>query len=383
MRVVHAFRGLHDYLRELVNSEADHSEVHVLVSKADLPILAGLKTNIHVHCTEMPRVRSPLNAIRLPQLASFIRQINPDIVHLQSGIVWECGLMLARRRFPIILTVHDVTNHPAWGWVLPRTPDFLTARAIRSADAVIVHGESCREMLLRLYGEKGRTPRVYSVDHGVISHYGIGSARLVVPPGEGNILFFGYLQKNKGLEYLAEAHTILRPHVPGLSTVVAGAASDQAYYRRLLGKTPGVSLRMGHQDGGSVEQLFRWADVVVLPYVEASQSGVLQIATAFGVPSVVTRVGGLPDVIHDRQNGILVSPRDSMLLATAIRELLSDPGLRAGVIGNLHSDRENRFSWPRIASQTLDIYQDVINRFRDKSLQTIPTSFSSAANAGQ
>jgi len=224
---------------------------------------------------------------------------------------------------------------------------------------------------------------VYSVDHGVISGYGIGSARLAVPAGSGNVLFFGYLQKNKGIEYLMKAERVLRPQIPSLSMIVAGAASDQLYYRQLVGNTSGVDLCMGHQDRESVERLFRWADVVVLPYIEASQSGVFQIATAFGVPSVASRVGGLPDVIRDRWNGILVSPRDPLQLASAIRELLIDTSLREGIIRNLQFDRANRFSWPRIASQTLGIYREVIKRFRDKSRQSISGSFPKMASASE
>src|ERR1017187_10324661 len=224
MRVVHVFRGFHDYLSELVNSEVEGSEVHVLVSQRDVPMLADLKSGVHVHRTEMPRVRSPLNGVRLPALGSLIRQINPDIVHMQSGLIWEYGLMLARRRFPVILTVHDIVNHPAWGWTLRRTPDFITACAIRSVDALVVHGDSLRELVLKRFGQKIDPSRVYSVDHGVISRFGNGSARLVVPAGSGNVLFFGYLNKYKGLEYLIEAEAILRRFVPDVSMVVAGAA---------------------------------------------------------------------------------------------------------------------------------------------------------------
>ena len=378
MRIVHVFRGFHDYLSELVNSEAESSEVHALVSQRDVPILADLKASVHVHRTEMPPARSPLNAVRLPRLWSLIREIDPDIVHMQSGLMWEYGLILPRRPFPIILTVHDIVNHPVWGLMPRHTPEFFTARATRSVDAVIVHGDSLRELALKRFEQNEGPSRVYSVDHGVISRFGIGSARSTVPPGSGNVLFFGYLQKNKGLEYLVAAEAILRRVVPNLSMVVAGAASHQAYYRGLIGSSTGISLRLGYQNRESVGQLFRWADVVVLPYIEASQSGVFQIATAFGVPSVATRVGGFPDVIRHRLNGLLVPPRDPLALAAAIRELLNDAALRARIIGNLQSDREDRFSWSRIASQTLGIYRQVIARFQVESQKagnssTLPT----------
>src|ERR1035438_6894841 len=111
MRVVHLSRGLHEYLSELVNSESEASEVHVLEPQSGVPMLAGLRSSVHVHRTQMPAVRSPLNAVHLPALRSLIRQIHPDIVHMQSGLIWELGLLFARRRVPVILTAHDVVNH--------------------------------------------------------------------------------------------------------------------------------------------------------------------------------------------------------------------------------------------------------------------------------
>jgi glycosyltransferase involved in cell wall biosynthesis len=367
VRVVHVFRGYREYLGELVNSEAEGAEVHVLVSQRDVPMVADLKSSVHVHHTEMPRVRNPLNAVRLPALRSLIRQIDPDIVHLQSGgLLWENALLLAPRRCPVILTVHDVLNHPSRSG-LRLTPELVTAYGIKSADALIVHGDSCRELLVKLHGQTVDLSQIHSVDHGVITRFGKGSAQSVVPQGSGNVLFFGRIDKYKGLEYLIEAEPILRSFVPGVSIVVAGAAmSHSGYYRNLVGSTSSVSLRLGYQDRDSVERLFRWADVVVLPYIEASQSGVLQIATAFSVPPVVTKVGGLADVIRDRVNGLLVEPRDPFALATAIRELLTNFQLRDRIISSLQADREGRFSWSHIAARTLDIYREVIARFQSR-----------------
>src|SRR5262249_15935593 len=268
------------------------------------------------------------------------------------------------RQYPVVLTVHDIVNHPARGLMLFRTPEFVTNAAAKMVDAVIVHGNTLRDLALQRYQRKRGSIRVHSVDHGVILRYGTGSARKVVPTGGGNVLFFGFLQRNKGLEYLVEAEAILRQQLPNLSMVVAGAAHNPTYYQQLFSKSKGISLRIGHQDGESVERLFRWADVVVLPYIEASQSGVFQVAVAFGVPTVATQVGGFQDVIRNRVNGLLVPPRDSMRLGVAIKELLIDTDLRTRIIGNLESDRECRFSWNTIATETLLVYRQAIARFR-------------------
>jgi glycosyltransferase involved in cell wall biosynthesis len=374
MRVLHICRGFQDYICGLINAQAEIAEVHFLVAQRDAFICSRLNGKVRVHLTRLPATRSLGNAWRLPSVASLIRKINPDVVHMQSGLIWEYALAFGRRRCPFVLTVHDVLNHPARGLMLDRTPEFITAGAVRSADAVIVHGDSLRELALDRFRFRHAEPRVYSVPHGVISEYGTGAARPVVPPGTGNVLFFGFLQKNKGLEYLVESEPILRKSIPNVSIVVAGSASNPSYYRNLFSNSPGIDFRMGHHDRRSVEQLFRWADVVVLPYIEASQSGVFQIATAFGVPVVASRVGGFRDVIRHAVNGLLTSPRDPVLLAAAIEDLLSDSTLRARMIAEIQSERLGRFSWSSIAWQTLGIYNESIARFRRANEVTTDTA---------
>lgn len=360
MRVVHLFRGYHDYLSGLLNSQAQHCDVHVIVARGDEGLVSQLNPSVTVHKTGLPATRSLTNALRLPGVAAQLRRIDPDVIHVQSGVIWEYGLAFGGR-CPVVLTVHDIVNHPARGLMLDRTPEFVTTAAARRADAVIVHGHSLVPLASSRYVRTNRAMHVHSVDHGVIGRYGSGASRPIVPAGTGNVLFFGFLQRNKGLEYLVDAVEILRPKFPRLSVIVAGAASDPDYYQELLGNVSGLSLRLGHQSSEAVAELFGWADAIALPYIEASQSGVFQVATSFGVPAVATRVGGFCDVIRHRANGLLVPPQDADSLADAVDELLTDTDLRTRVISNLESDRAGRFSWDVIAGETLRVYRQAID----------------------
>src|SRR5512146_668340 len=75
-------------------------------------------------------------------------------------------------------------------------------------------------------------------------------------------------------------------------------------------------------------ELFRNASVVVLPYIEASQSGVVPLAYQYGKPVVATHVGGLPEAVENGRTGLVVPPRDERALASAILRLLGDAELR-------------------------------------------------------
>jgi glycosyltransferase involved in cell wall biosynthesis len=98
----------------------------------------------------------------------------------------------------------------------------------------------------------------------------------------------------------------------------------------------------------------------VLPYLEASQSGVVPVAYAFGKPVVATRVGGLPDVVEHGQTGLLVPPGDSQSLARAVIDLLTDDARRRDMGARARRFAETELSWSRIGQRTLEVYQKVL-----------------------
>jgi glycosyltransferase involved in cell wall biosynthesis len=115
-----------------------------------------------------------------------------------------------------------------------------------------------------------------------------------------------------------------------------------------------------------VAKFFRAADIVVLPYRSASQSAMAQLAFAFGKPVVATRVGGLPEIIEDGWNGLLVNPRDEEALACAIKRLLVDLPLRQSLGSRAAEVAASRHSWDRVAEATLHVYDAVRERRRSQ-----------------
>jgi glycosyltransferase involved in cell wall biosynthesis len=109
--------------------------------------------------------------------------------------------------------------------------------------------------------------------------------------------------------------------------------------------------------------LFREAAVVVLPYLEASQSGVVPIACAFGKPVVVTDVGGLPEVVEDGVTGFVVAPGDETALADAIVRVLSDDDLRRRLGDNARRSLD-ACSPARVARSTAATYDLLLGRQR-------------------
>ena len=111
-----------------------------------------------------------------------------------------------------------------------------------------------------------------------------------------------------------------------------------------------------------VADYFRRASVVVLPYIEASQSGVIPMAYSAAKPVVATSVGGLPEMVEDGSTGYLVAPRDAAQLADAVTRLLLDAQLRRRMGENGKRKMEAECSPSVIAQKTVDIYHRAVER---------------------
>jgi glycosyltransferase involved in cell wall biosynthesis len=142
------------------------------------------------------------------------------------------------------------------------------------------------------------------------------------------ILFFGRVDRHKGVEYLVRAQPFITQHASGARFVIAGGGSEFARCRQLIQDPTRFELHEGFLPNEFVAELFQRASVVVLPYLSASTSAVLMTAQVFGKPVVATAVGSLPEYIQDGVTGLLVSPADSQQLAEAIVRLLTDETLR-------------------------------------------------------
>ena len=106
-----------------------------------------------------------------------------------------------------------------------------------------------------------------------------------------------------------------------------------------------------------LSDLIRGALFIVCPYTDATQSGVVYSSFALNTPVIATRVGGLPEMIEDGKTGIIVPPKDSSALATAILSLLDNPELLVKMRGNIFdSSKSGRGSWNSIAKDYIDIY---------------------------
>ena len=356
------------YVAALANNLAANPQVRVLVVTRDHGWELGrsdgkkakqelLDDRVRLNFI-LGRQRNPVSLWHALSAARAIRSFKPDLVHVQAHHDWRLylGQRLASRR--MILTIHDVQ---------PRSGDILDSNSIqkrvqlnlrRKASAYIVHG---RHLCEQLEGDASyNRGAIYSIPHGPLP-YPLKKLPLPTTP---TILFFGRLEIYKGLDTLVAAADMLEAAIPSLRIIVAGRGPAA----RVIKSGPAASslfeLREGFIQDSQLPMLFGEASLVVCPYKEASQSGVIPLANQFGRAVIASRVGGLAEAVEDGVTGILIPPDDPNALAEAVCRVLSRPVLlRELSEGAWQRVSNGAGSAAAVANAHLRAYLDLLTQF--------------------
>ena len=265
-------------------------------------------------------------------------------------------------RFPkLVTTIHDVVPHPGDGHAAPGLRFTKAVSCWRSA-RLVVHTSGMRLQLAQRFHVDA--DKIDVIPHGELGTlYRSLAARAGIPiraREDQTLLFFGRIWPYKGLRYLLEAFAMLRDEVPAARLIIAGRGGDLERNKGLLAKLAGVEVLDKFIPEQDVAGLFERSAAVVLPYIEASQSGVSAIAFTTGTAVVASRVGGLADLLIDGENGLLVSPKDAHALAATLARLLKDSHLLLHLRNNAEIFARQNLTWERIARQTLATYESAL-----------------------
>ncbi|KAB0680358.1 glycosyltransferase family 4 protein [Aureimonas leprariae] len=353
---------LEDYTISLANGIARHLPVVLGVPRRQYAHLTSwFEPSVDVRLLDWPRHRSLANPGFLLRLTHLVRQERPSLIHLLShNTLWLNFAAPFWRSAPLITTIHDVALHPgdAETRVLPR---WCTDLIVRQSQHLIVHGFGLRRMALQRYAK--RPDRVHVLPHPAIHRYADLARREAMvrrrEDGTLNVLLFGRIFAYKGLELLIRAEAALGDALPHLRVTVAGRGDDPWAFRSVMGDPARYDIRNRYIDDKQVAQLFLDADIVVLPYTEASQSGVLNLAAAFGKPVIVTDVGELRDTVEPNGLGMVVPPGDPARLAQAIRLMADSEALRTQCATNARLWATGVNSPENVGSQAASIYRAV------------------------
>lgn len=311
------------------------------------------------------------------RLVRYLEEHRPDIVQFgKINFPFE-GLFLGRlRRRGLVLAdiCHEFELRERRSGLVSGLAPRLSAGVYQSFSAIFLHGEEMRRRFGSRYPEL--TARLHVLPHGneeifrlVAARRGKGDegglARYALPSGEPVVLFFGNLAPSKGIPDLLEAFALARRRVEA-RLVIAGYplkfVDVDAWRRRAgeLGIARDVIWDTRYVPMEEVGALVTRASIVVLPYRNATQSGALQVAYTFGRPVIVTRVGGLPEVVEEGQSGLVVPPEAPAELAQAIVAMLEDPHRSARMGARARKLSETTYSWSRVADHVLRVYGELL-----------------------
>lgn len=348
-----------DFVVPLANALASHTSVLLQTPVTQLEASGSAVSDaVEVHAFSAPRLRQPLRQRATVQaIGRASSRFGAEVTHLQQGHLWfNLGLLGGRRR-PLVVTVHDPSPHRG---DVPsrRTPPSVMRIPFTRADHLIVHSGAVRD---RLVDEIGIGEERISVVELLAPTLTAPPKPLVdVPDRPRTVLFFGRIWPYKGLDVLLRAEPLVAAAIPDLRIVVAGEGEPWSHYDHLVTDPSRYELRLGHVCPRERDELFGRADVVVLPYVDATQSGVVPLAHRHGRAVVASDVAGLADQVIDGVTGLLVPPGDVRALASALVCVLANPARRDRLASAGRARQAMRSAPDAVAAKTLHAYEQAV-----------------------
>ena len=304
---------------------------------------------------------------------AYLVKENRNVVHVQwlrfnffDGIIFSLFARLLGHK--VVYTAHDV---------IPHDNDTLLNRLIfrfiyHSQNFIIVHTNYIKTRIQKEFGIK--PGKISVIHHGVYRlNYELKidpesyKKNLGIHKGEYVILFFGIITKYKGLDLLAEALAMVRKKSEiAVRLIIAGRIQNgfepEMNYLKNNGFKEGVDFFLRFIEEEEVRKFFGAADLTVLPYREASQSGVMFMSYAHGVPVIAPDLGGFPDDVVPGKSGLLFEAGNAESLSESILRAISTWG-----INNSEHKKEivnhtaKKYQWEGSAAELVKIYKQLIN----------------------
>jgi len=385
--------GIAIYSLSLVKALINHSKIHVTV-------LSCMNYDGE-DCLDIGATKAwTRNSIKYPvSISRKVAKLNVNLVHVQheyelygppfySGLFPILLLILKLMRKKVIVTMHSVVLRSSLNGEFFRK--YGAGKSLATfkklfvigvtkligylSDSIIVHQEIAKGELSSQYGVS--SSKIHVIPHGIESNGEVLDAayareKLNV---KGRVLFyFGFLRRNRGIEYALKALALVIKKHPDVKLIIAGEAhlfpifGDAAYVNELrnsakkLGLSKNVIFINRFIPEKELPLYFSSADIFVLPYTEEGiigASGVISKILYFGKPVIFTRVYRFSQ-LWNLDSMLIAEPASSVSLASIITRLLESSSLRER-IGKELRDLAIRDSWDNVADETLSLYRETL-----------------------
>ncbi len=307
---------------------------------------------------ESTPVLDTINPFSYIKTAKEIREWEPDLLLMRYWIPFFAPSQgyVARhisKKTKVISIMDNVIPHEQRFFDKPFTKYYID-----SNDAFVVLSDSVGNDLKQLRPNA----KVITIPHPVYNHFGQKTTRqeaiekLNLLPGKKNLLFFGLIRDYKGLDILIDAFSLLDD---SYQLIIAGEpyGSFEGYQKQIATSkaVSRIKLFTKYIDDSQVPLFFSAADLTVLPYKTATQSGISAISYHFEVPLLTTNVGGLKEAVEIPGTGIVVDKPESALVANGIENFFEKEN-KEFFIKNIMRQKEE-LSWTKFSSKLIDFYK--------------------------
>lgn len=218
-----------------------------------------------------------------------------------------------------IVICHDPIHHSGVGLL----EKWLTTHYIKAASDIIVLTQSFIPIVEKRFGYNKE--HIHYMPHGRMSAYKQSAITPLTDYKNINFLFFGRIEEYKGLFILAEAYKRLTQSYSNISLTVAGSGDFSKYYS-IFKELPQVKITNRYIADEEIDNYFSVPNtILILPYLDASQSGVIPIALEYGIPIIASNTGGLKEQMDNGNLGLFSTPGDADSLMKQMEYFLRHP----------------------------------------------------------
>jgi glycosyltransferase involved in cell wall biosynthesis len=297
---------------------------------------------------------NPTKYLSLIILIRLLHKLKPDVFDMQC--IQSAFVIPFLKKWGRVISIHDPVAHTGEGTL---GAELVKKLAVLGADQIIVHSKEAKHNLIKKYNiPAGKVNTLYL---GVLDIFKNWVTKQI-PEDPNTILFFGRISPYKGIQYLIEAVPLIKKAIPDVKIVIAGNGTFNFDIEHIQADTT-YEIINRYIPNNELVDLIQRSTLVVCPYTDATQSGVIMTALAFNKAVVATSVGGIPEIVQDDITGKLVPPRNHAALADAIIDLLINSQKRELIKNNIEiMCSQGNLSWNRIAQQTMEVYSKAIKK---------------------
>jgi glycosyltransferase involved in cell wall biosynthesis len=344
--------GTEKHLLDLVNGFQDQYQLFLLAPPGET---LEQFTQRRIAYYPFPRLdQSPGEGLRkfFHHIKRITRENKIDLIHIHGAPELMLLTRMAVRKIPIVFTVHGFHGEMKSFdyWLCTRLCNWFAAKVIAVAKAE-------EKILLE---KRIRPGLVQTILNGVPDPlkltFNKPSPLLNLPPDRVLIGAIARLETTKGINYLIQAFAALAPQFPKLHLAIVGTGSKEAELKEQASQL-GINDRItftGYQQ--NVHDYLHYFTIFVIPSLHEAHPLVLMEGMGHGKAIIATTVGGIPEVIDNGQNGLLVPPAQPEALATALRRLLTGRELAADIGGKSRQSYEKEFTVERMLEETKKVY---------------------------